>query len=77
MEPQLQRLRSWRSLLHCRMFCLFLLIIVCRRLCANAEGVNVICLVDCDVDCAVSETAYFNVQEDAEDLEGTYGYWEA
>lgn len=43
----------------------------------NAEGVNIVFLVDCDVDCAMSETTYFNVQKDAEDLEGPYGYWEA
>lgn len=51
--------------------------IVCWRLRANANGAEIIGLVDCDVDCAMSEATYFDVQEDAEDLEGTYGYWEA
>lgn len=34
-------------------------------------------VVDCGLNCVMFETTYLNVQEDAEDLKGTYGYWKA
>lgn len=56
---------------------LFFTVLVCWRICANVKGAETVGPIDCDVDCVMSEATYFDVQEDAEDFEGTYGYWEA